>query len=326
MPRPMSRPVTDLFPVSSVFRPDRRMNYGPGMPTPPIASTRPVTTSSARRRARPTRTPGSPTPSEPEVAAYLAAERAYYDARVAPLAGLRGRAGGRDGRPGARRRALGAVGERRLALPPGDGRRPGVRAPRAPPRRRRRRRAGGRAARPAGGARRRRHGLRARRRASRSAPTAAGSPGRSTSTATRSTRCASATSRPASTSTRSCRAPTTRGAWSADSTLVPLHRARRGLPAVPGAGCHVLGTPVDDDVLVLEDLDERLELELRPSRSGALGRDRAAGPRVHREWLRADLRRDRGAAAGARRASSASSTTSSTRPASARTAATASSS
>jgi len=40
----MSRPVTDLFPVSSVFRPDRRMNYGPGMPTPPIASTRPVTT------------------------------------------------------------------------------------------------------------------------------------------------------------------------------------------------------------------------------------------------------------------------------------------
>jgi oligopeptidase B len=57
------------------------------------------------------------------------------------------------------------------------------------------------------------------------------------------------------------------GAWSADSRafLYTVHdEAYRPFQV----RCHVLGTPVDDDVLVLEDLDERLELELRPSRTG----------------------------------------------------------
>ncbi len=58
------------------------------MPTPPIASTRPVTTTlHGVERTDPYAWIADP--DEPEVAAYLDVERAYYDARVAPLAGLR---------------------------------------------------------------------------------------------------------------------------------------------------------------------------------------------------------------------------------------------
>jgi oligopeptidase B len=58
------------------------------MLTPPIASTRPVvTTLHGVERTDPYAWIADP--AEPEVAAHLAAERAYHDARVAPLAGLR---------------------------------------------------------------------------------------------------------------------------------------------------------------------------------------------------------------------------------------------
>lgn len=57
------------------------------------------------------------------------------------------------------------------------------------------------------------------------------------------------------------------GAWSADSTSF-LYTVHDDAYRPYQVRCHVLGTSVDDDVLVVEDLDERLELELRPSRSG----------------------------------------------------------
>ena len=60
------------------------------MPTPPIASTHPTSTTLHGVEV------DDPyawiaDPEEPPVAAYLEAERAYYDARTAPLAGLRAR-------------------------------------------------------------------------------------------------------------------------------------------------------------------------------------------------------------------------------------------
>jgi hypothetical protein len=61
--------------------PEGRMNYGPGMVLPPVAPVRPDDA-------------GDPyawiaDPEVPETLALLDAERAYYDARTAPLAGLR---------------------------------------------------------------------------------------------------------------------------------------------------------------------------------------------------------------------------------------------
>ena len=88
MDRPFTRFVTDLFPVCPVMDHSNRMNYGPEVIRPPIAPSRPSTT--ALHGAVATDPYGwIADPDEPEVAAHLAAERAYHDARVAPLAGLR---------------------------------------------------------------------------------------------------------------------------------------------------------------------------------------------------------------------------------------------
>lgn len=73
--------MTDLFPVCPVMTSKHRMNYGPGMVTPPLAPVRPDAT-------------GDPygwiaDPSDPAMLAHLDAERAYYEHRVAPLGDLR---------------------------------------------------------------------------------------------------------------------------------------------------------------------------------------------------------------------------------------------
>lgn len=56
-------------------------------------------------------------------------------------------------------------------------------------------------------------------------------------------------------------------AWSADSSAI-LYTVHDETYRPYQVWRHVLGTPVADDVLVLEDLDERLEIELHASRSG----------------------------------------------------------
>ncbi len=73
--------MTDLFPVCPVKTPLDRMIYGPDMVLPPVAPA----------RADETGDPYSwiADPEVPDVLALLDAERAYYDARVAPLAALR---------------------------------------------------------------------------------------------------------------------------------------------------------------------------------------------------------------------------------------------
>ena len=205
------------------------------------------------------------------------------------------------------------MGGGRLALPPGDACGAGVRAARAPT-----------AAEDADAAEvvlldlQRVHddggtGYAARRRRSRSARTAAGSHGRSTSRATRSTPALPRPRRPAPTSTRSCRAPTTRRLVGRLARL-PLRRPRRRLPALSRCGGTSSAPRCADDVLVLEDHDERLELELHASRSGPLGGDLAARARASaRSLLLPDVRRDRDAAARAPARARASSTSSSTR-------------
>jgi len=82
--------VTDLFPVSSVQTPMDRMNYGPGMPRPPIAPILPETT---LLHWVETTDPyaGISDPHDAATAAYLQAERDYYEARTAGLSGLRAR-------------------------------------------------------------------------------------------------------------------------------------------------------------------------------------------------------------------------------------------
>jgi oligopeptidase B len=57
------------------------------------------------------------------------------------------------------------------------------------------------------------------------------------------------------------------GAWSADSTSF-LYTVHDDAYRTYQVRRHVLGTPVADDAVLFEDLDERLELELRASRSG----------------------------------------------------------
>ena len=73
--------MTDLFPVCPVLTPLDRMIYGPGMALPPVAPVRPDSSGDAYAWIA--------DPEVPEVLAHLDAERAYYDARVAPLAELR---------------------------------------------------------------------------------------------------------------------------------------------------------------------------------------------------------------------------------------------
>ena len=83
---------------------------------PPIASSDP-SRPSCTASSGPTRTRGSRTPDDPEVAAHLEAERAYHDARVAGLDPAARRARGRDARaacptwsrPRRGRRAAGAT-------------------------------------------------------------------------------------------------------------------------------------------------------------------------------------------------------------------------
>ena len=58
------------------------------------------------------------------------------------------------------------------------------------------------------------------------------------------------------------------GAWSADSRSF-LYTVHDDTYRPYQVWRHVLGTSVDDDVLVLEDLDDRLEIDLHASRSGA---------------------------------------------------------
>ena len=91
------------------------------------------------------------------------------------------------------------------------------------------------------------------------------SPIPSTTTATRSTRCASATSRPATTSPRWSPRSYYGGAWSADSQwfFYTVHDAAYRPFQI---WRHRLGTPVADDVLVLEEPDERFELTCAASR------------------------------------------------------------
>jgi len=74
------------------------------------------------------------------------------------------------------------------------------------------------------------------------------------------------------------------GAWSADSSafLYVVHdEAWRPFQVWR----HVLGTSVTDDALVFEDLDERLELELHPSRSGEWAVISLIGRGFSEEWL-----------------------------------------
>lgn len=59
------------------------------------------------------------------------------------------------------------------------------------------------------------------------------------------------------------------GAWSADSRSF-FYTVHDAVYRPFQVWRHVLGTPVDDDVLVLEEPDERFELNLRPTRSGDL--------------------------------------------------------
>ena len=135
----MSRPVTDLFPVSSVFRLDRRMNYGPGMLYAADCVDAPRHHHPARRRAdrsvrldrRPGRARGGGVPRR----------RARLLRRPG---GPAGRAAGRAARP----RWSPALPDVEPSAPWESGgwryRRvmdagPGVRAPRAPSRRRARR-------------------------------------------------------------------------------------------------------------------------------------------------------------------------------------------
>ena len=74
------------------------------------------------------------------------------------------------------------------------------------------------------------------------------------------------------------------GAWSADSSsfLYVVHdQAYRPYQVWR----HVLGSPVADDVLVLEDLDDRLEVDLAASRSGRWAVITLSGRGFTEEWL-----------------------------------------
>ena len=66
------------------------------------------------------------------------------------------------------------------------------------------------------------------------------------------------------------------GAWSADSRSLLLHRARRRRTGRTRCWRHRLGTPVADDVLVLEEPDERFELNVRGDPQRRPGRDLVA--------------------------------------------------
>jgi oligopeptidase B len=68
--------------------PENRMNYGPGVLRPPIAPSRPASTE-FHGEAVTDPYAWIADPDDPEVAAVLAAEREYHDARVQPLAALR---------------------------------------------------------------------------------------------------------------------------------------------------------------------------------------------------------------------------------------------
>ncbi len=74
------------------------------------------------------------------------------------------------------------------------------------------------------------------------------------------------------------------GAWSGDSTafLYTVHDASYRPFQV---WSHVLGTPVSQDRLVLEDLDERLEIELHGSRTGQWAVIALVGRGFREEWL-----------------------------------------
>jgi oligopeptidase B len=74
------------------------------------------------------------------------------------------------------------------------------------------------------------------------------------------------------------------GAWSADSSSF-LYVVHDDTYRPFQVWRHVLGTPVADDVLVFEDLDDRLELELAASRSGRWAIITLAGRGFTEEWL-----------------------------------------
>jgi len=74
------------------------------------------------------------------------------------------------------------------------------------------------------------------------------------------------------------------GAWSADSTSF-LYVVHDDSYRPYQAWRHVLGTPVEDDLLVFEDLDDRLELELAASRSGRWAVISLTGRGFTEEWL-----------------------------------------
>ena len=74
------------------------------------------------------------------------------------------------------------------------------------------------------------------------------------------------------------------GAWSADSRSF-LYTVHDDTYRPFQVWRHALGTSVDDDVLVLEDLDERLEIDLHASRSGAYAVISLNGRGFTEEWL-----------------------------------------
>ena len=74
------------------------------------------------------------------------------------------------------------------------------------------------------------------------------------------------------------------GAWSADSRSF-LYTVHDETYRPFQVWRHALGTPVADDVLVLEDLDDRLELELHGSRSGEWAVVSLRGRGFGEEWL-----------------------------------------
>ena len=74
------------------------------------------------------------------------------------------------------------------------------------------------------------------------------------------------------------------GAWSADSRSF-LYTVHDDTYRPYQVWRHRLGTSVDDDVLVLEDLDERLEIDLHASRSGAYVVISLLGRGFTEEWL-----------------------------------------
>ena len=136
-------------------------------------------------------------------------------------------------------------------------------------------------------------------------------PTRSTTTATRSTSCGSATCAPARTSPRWSRAATTagRGAPTRRTSSTPSTTRPTGPYQV---WRHRLGTPVAEDVLVLEEPDERFELTCAATRSGDLVVIWAREPRHHRGVGRRRPRPDLGPARRSAADGRASSTTPST--------------